>query len=916
MVSRMSRSVALVGALVAAAAAVLGGQTARVAFDRKAVEIPHQTFVLQNGLTLLVHTDHAVPVVGVNLYYAVGSRNERPGRTGFAHLFEHFFFNGSQHHPGGFREAMDDLGANNRNGTTSQDRTNFFEDVPTSALERTLFLEADRLGFLAPQINQAMLERERGVVQNEKRQGENQPYGRVFNHIFETMYPKGHPYSWPVIGSMEDLNAASLQDVKEWYASYYGPNNVVLALAGDITAERALALVKKYFDGIPAGPPVERLEQWVPKLDAPMRDRMYDRVPQARLYRVYHAPAWRDDDIARLQLLASVLSGSRSARLDRRLVYDQELATSVNASMEMSALAGLFVITATVKDGVDADRVEREMDAVVTELLKQGPTDAELQRARSRILADFTRGAERLGGFGGRSDILAEAMTFDGRSDGYLDRLERVATSTAAQVRAAGQKWLEAPPYTLLVSPYPALQPGQSSVDRTVVPPLGDPPDVTFPKVQRATLSNGLKVMLLERHSSALVNVALAVDAGYAADSADKAGAASLALDLLDDGTTTRDTFRIADELDAIGARISTGSSLDLSFVRLQALSHALPPALAIYADVVLRPSFPPAMVELAKKRRLAQIGQEKATPTTAATRMMPGLLYGAAHGYGNPLSGSGFERTVSTLTREDLAAWHRSWFHPGSATLIVTGDTTLAAVVPELEKTFGAWKSGKAPAKRVAPVSPAAGGKVFLINRPGAPQSVILAGHVSEPGGQAEDLAIDTVMRNFGGLATSRLNRNLRLDKHWSYGTQGVLQDARGQRPLFVLAPVQTDKTKESVAEVIKELEGIAGARPIRGEEFASIMRTQTLGLPGRWATLQSLEAAAIQILNYGYPDDYFSTYANRVRGLREAELDAAARKFIRPSQIVWVIVGDLAQIEKGVRELNLGTVTVVEAS
>ena len=479
-----------------------------------------------------------------------------------------------------------------------------------------------------------------------------------------------------------------------------------------------------------------------------------------------------------------------------------------------------------------------------------------------------------------------------------------------------GQKWLEAPHYTLLVSPYPALQPGQSSLDRTIVPPLGEPPDVAFPKVQRATLSNGLKVMLLERHSSALVNVALAVDAGYAADSAEKAGAASMALDLLDDGTTTRDTFRIADELDAIGARISTGSSLDLSFVRLQALSSTLAPALAIYSDVVLRPSFPQAMVDLARKRRLAQIGQEKATPVQAATRVMPPLLYGAGHGYGNPLSGSGFERTVEAITRDDLVAWHRSWFQPGSATLIVTGDTTLAAVVPELEKAFSTWKAGKAPAKRVAPVGGATGGRVYLIDRPGAPQSVILAGHVSEPGGQPEDLAIDTVMRNFGGLATSRLNRNLRLDKHWSYGTQGVLQDARGQRPFFVLAPVQTDKTKESVAEVIKELDGIAGARPIRGEEFASIMRTQTLGLPGRWATLQSLEAAAIQIVNYGYPDDYFSTYASRVRGLREAELDAAARKFIRPSQIVWVIVGDLSQIEKGVRELNLGTVTVVDAS
>ena len=911
----MPRSLVLVASILLAAATV-AGQTARpAAFDRKALEIPHQKFVLDNGLTLLVHTDHSVPVVAVNLWYHVGSRNEKRGKTGFAHLFEHFFFNGSQHYPKGFREAMDDLGANNRNGTTSEDRTNFFEDVPTSALERTLYLEADRLGFLAAQINEAMLDRERGVVQNEKRQGENQPYGRVFDRIVERIYPASHPYSWSPIGSMEDLNAASVEDVQEWYRSYYGPNNVVLSLAGDITAERALALVKKYFQGIPPGAPVDRLEKWVPRLDANMRDQMEDRVPQARIYRVYHAPEWRNPDLQRLELFASVLSGSRSARLDRRLVYEQELATAVSADVSASELASTVVITATVKDGIDPSRVEQEMDRVVAELLKQGPTEAELQRARSRILANFVRGAERLGGFGGRSDILAQSMTFDGRPDGYLDRLERIATVPATDVRDVSRRWIDAPHYTMVVRPFPALTPGQTTLDRTVLPPLGDPPEVTFPQVQRAKLTNGLNVMLLERHATPIVNVALAVDAGYAADAAEKAGAASLALDLLDDGTTTRDTFRIADELDALGARITTASSLDLSFVRLNALARNLPASLTLFADVVLNPSFPQDMVALSIKRRLAQIAQEKANPTPAALRVLPALLYGAGHAYANPLSGSGYERTVSSITRDDLVRWHRDWFHPNNATIIVTGDTTMAALLPELERAFSAWKPGQAPAKRVQTVPATPGKRVYLIDRPGAPQSVIVAAHVSEAGGQADDLAIETVMTNFGGIATSRLNRNLRLDKHWSYGTQGVLQQARGQRPLLVVAPVQTDKTKESIVEVAKELRHIAGERPIAGEEFASIMRTQTLGLPGRWATLQALENAAIQILNYRYPDDYFSTYAGRVRAMGEPQLAAAATRFIRPSEIVWVIVGDLAQIEKGVRELKLGEVVRLDA-
>jgi zinc protease len=659
---------------------------------------------------------------------------------------------------------------------------------------------------------------------------------------------------------------------------------------------------------------VDRLERWAPALDSNVRDAMADRVPQTRIVRAWHAPAWRDADVQRLQLFADVLSGSRSARLDRRLVDETNLATSVSAQVVARELASLVIVLADVREGVDSALVEAEMEKVVSELVEQGPTQAELQRASSRILSRHVRGTERLGGFGGRSDVLAESATFDGRTDGFLERLARIATSTTADVKAASQRWLRAPHYTLQIAPAPEVRPTPTTLDRSVLPPLGDPPEVTFPPLQRATLRNGLKVLLLERHGAPLVNVALAVDAGYAADSPDTAGLASLALELLDDGTASRTAYEIEDQLDALGASISTASTLDLSLVRLQALAGSLGPALDIFADVVLRASFPEDRVRLAKTRRLAAIAQERATPVAAAQRIVPGLLFGRAHGYGLPLTGSGFERTVSPLTRDHLAAWRRAWFHPGSSTVIVTGDTTLAAIVPELERAFGGWQPGQAPQKRIASVAGPAAGRVYLVDKPGAQQSVIVAAHVSEPGGAAEDLAIETVMRNFGGMATSRLNRNLRLDKHWSYGTQGGLVGARGERPMLVIAPVQTDKTRESIVEVQKELADIAGARPIQGEEFASIMRTQTLGLPGRWATLAALESAALQILNYGYPDDYFSTYARRVRALTEADLAAAAAKVVKPQAVIWVIVGDLAQIESGVRALGLGEVTVVE--
>jgi zinc protease len=888
----------------------------RPAFARERYRIPHTVFRLDNGLRVIVHEDHSSPIVAVNLWYHVGSRNEQRGKTGFAHLFEHFFFNGSEHYPHGFREAMDDVGAANRNGTTNGDRTNFFENVPTSAIERTLYLEADRLGFLAARITKESLERERGVVKNEKRQGENQPYAKAFRQISETIYPAAHPYSWSTIGSMEDLDAASLDDVKDWYATYYGPNNCVLSLAGDITVARARELVAKYFNGIPPGPPLRRASQWVPRLERSLREEAEDRVPQTLLLRFWHAPGWNDPDAPLLELAASVLSGSKSARLDRRLVYEKNLVTQTAANLDRSEIASLFGVQAMPKPGVDAATVEREVEAVLRAFLAEGPTPAELQRAQSRLLAAFVRGTEALGGFGGRGDVLAESLTFGDDADAYLDRLERIATATPAQVKAAAARWLEAPHYTMVVRPYPALTPGQTTLNRQALPALGEPPAVSFPPLQRTTLDNGLAVILLERHATPIVNVALAVDAGYAADEPAKAGLAALALNLLDDGTTTRDGFRIVDELDGLGARLSTRSSLDLSFVRLQALPASLAPSLQIMADVVRNPVFPADLVALEKRRQIAQIGQEKANPVGAVQRIVPALLYGSSHAYSRPFTGSGEESTVETITRDDLLRWHRTWFKPNASTIIVTGDVTMARLKPALEQAFAGWARGEVPKKSIDAVARRTGGKVYLVDKPDAPQSVIVAAHVSERGGLPQDLAMETVMRNFGGMSTSRLNRNLRLDKHWSYGTSALLPAARGPRPFYVVAPVQTDKTKEAIQEVVKELRGVAGERPVTGEEFQSIMRNQTLGLPGRFETLDALERAAADIISFGYPDDYYARYAASVRALDEKALADAARLFIRPDEVLWLIVGDLKKVEAGIRELGLGEVVRLDTS
>lgn len=882
----------------------------------QALRIPHEKFVLDNGLTVLVHSDAAVPLVGVNLWYHVGSRDERRGRTGFAHLFEHFFFNGSEHYPHGFREAMDDLGANNRNGTTSNDRTNFFEDVPVSALERTLYLEADRMGWLAGNLSEEMLERERGVVKNEKRQRENQPYGRVYSRIVEMIYPYSHPYSWSPIGSMEDLDAADLDDIKDWYAAYYGPGNAVLSLAGDISAEHARELAQKYFGAIPPGPPIARLARWVPTLEADIRDSMQDRVPQQRIYRVWHAPAYGERATHELELFAGVLAGSESSALDRRLVFDTQLATDVGAFVWANEIASTFIVQMSVKPGADAAAAERELDAAIASVLDAGPGVEELARARTREVADFTRGIERLGGFGGRSDVLAESQTFLGDASAYLRRFDDFSAATPRSVGEHAREWLGRHHYTLVVEPLPERVAIPDTLDRSRLPDLAAPPEVGFPRLQRTVLPNGLKLVLIERHSAPLVDAALIVDAGYSADGAETAGIANLAQQLLLKGTTTRDAFRIADERDALGLTLGAGSTLDQSLVRMSALSASLDGAFALFADVARNPAFPSDMVEIQRKQQLAAISQQKANPTGAALRALPALLYGAGHPYAISSGGLGDERSIAAISREALMQWHAHWFRPNNATLVVAGDVTLAQLTPLVERSFGDWVRAEVPEKRIVmPTSSGARGRIHVIDRPGASQSVIVAVHLVPPAGRDDDLALETSMRNFGGMATSRLNRNLRLDKHWSYGASGYVTGARGSRQFTVLAPVQTDKTREAVAEIRKEIRGLAGERPLAGDELDSILRSQVARLPGRFETLDALVGAAIDVVNVDRDPAYYYDYASHMRALEGDDLNASTATLVKPDELTWLVIGDLARIRSGLVELGYGEIVELES-
>ncbi|MGE8280579.1 MAG: M16 family metallopeptidase [Stenotrophomonas sp.] len=932
-------TLALSAALAGVVATPLSAQ-AKPAAASAAVDIPYEEFTLPNGLRVLVHTDRKAPIIAVNLWYHVGSKDEPAGRSGFAHLFEHLMFNGSENAPGEYFTPFEAAGATDMNGTTNTDRTNYFENVPTTALDMALWMESDRMGHLLGAIDQKTLDEQRGVVQNEKRQGENQPYGQLREIVSRTMYPQGHPYHHTTIGSMNDLNEASLDDVKTWFRTWYGPNNTVLVLAGDIDLATAKEKVGKYFADIPATPTMAQPKVDVAVLAANGRTELEDKVPQVLVQRMWNVPQVGDKEADLLDLASQVLGGSASSRLDERLVHRDKLVDSVSTSNYGSQLAGSFSIRAMVKQGVDPARVEAVIDEELQRLIKDGPSAEELARAKTDYRAGFIRGIERIGGFGGKADALASCTTFTGNPACFRESLATIADASTGSVRAATAKWLGNPSHTFVVKPgerkplteeasaKPApfqLPPvdaryttSSGRVDRKLgVPQVDSFPALSFPALQHATLKNGSKLILAERHDIPVVNISYEFAGGYSSDHGGKLGTANFASQMLDEGAGDLDALSFKARAEDLGAQLEAGAALDGASATLSALSENLDPSVQLFSSMLRAPRFDAAEIERVKGQWLSGIAQEKARPQTAALRVLPPLLYGSDHPYGMPFTGTGTEASVTAIGRDDLLNYQKQWLRPEQATVIVVGDTTLAQIVPVLDRHFGDWKGeGTAPVKVDAPqVARPNAPRVFLIDQPGAVQANIYAGElmpsVKDPG------AVQLGMSNevLGGSFTSRLNMNLREDKHWSYGAYTLITSALGQRPFLGVAPVQIDKTAESVAEMQREIADYAsGKAPATQEEVTKVVDNDLRSQPGAYETADAVLGTIGGIVRYGRPDNWVQVRNAQVAAFTPAQAKAAASG-IDANALTWVIVGDLSKIEAPVRALKLGQVTVIDA-
>ena len=921
----------------------------------KAVNIPHEAFTLPNGLRVIVHEDRKAPVVAVSVWYRVGSKHEPKGKTGFAHLFEHLMFNGSENAPQDFFEPLQQVGATDFNGTTWLDRTNYFQTVPTGALDLALFLESDRMGHLLGAVTQEKLDNQRGVVQNEKRQGDNQPFGLFFYDVQENLFPKGHPYHHSTIGSMADLNSAAMTDVHKWFTDNYGPNNAVLVLAGDIDVATAKAQVTKWFGDIPRGPDIAVVNGGVPTLPAPLAKVSKDQIPTTRIHRMWTYGGLNEKDSVDMQLAASVLGGLSSSRLDNKLVRSEAIAVGVSAFTLPFEDASIFLVQADVKPGVDPAHVAKRLDEEIAAFMAGGPTADELQRASASFLGGAIGGLESVGGFSGKAVALAEGALYSNNPGYYKVELERMAAATPASVTAAMNKWLSRPVFALTYEPGertaggenrggaaapatvadakanlaapeyysdPALGGEEMSalaqVDRSTFPPVGDLKGLDFPDVERAKLKNGMEVVFARRAAVPTVNIAVSFDAGYAADPKDALGIQSLMLSLMAEGTTSLDSTALAEAQERLGARISGNAGSDETVFSLFALKPNLAASIDLLADYVRNPAFDAKELERIKATQLTRLTAETNNPNALAARTIAPLLFGKAHPYGIPPSGLGEAAAVKAASRDILASFHGAWLRPDNGRIFVVGDTSLKEVVKLLDKSFGKWKAPATakPAKDFSAPIPAPQPRIVLIDRPKAPQSVIVAGKVLGAKGTDSLEVLRAGNEIFGGSFLSRFNTNLRETKGWSYGVRSQISTNRDRLAFLAAAPVQADRTGDSIRELQNDLRSFLGTKGVTAEELTRMANGNVRELPGSFETSGDVLGALQNNARFGRPDDYYEKLADVYRGMTAAQIDAAARTALSVDDLVYVVIGDAATVKPQLDALGLPVEVVAPAA
>jgi zinc protease len=899
------------------------------------LEVPQlkfEKYKLENGLEVILSEDHRLPMVAVNLWYHVGPANELPGRTGFAHLFEHMMFEGSRHVPGSAHfHFLEAAGASDINGTTDFDRTNYFETLPSNQLELALWLESDRMGYLPDKLDQANLANQQDVVRNERRQSvENAPYGVVEEGLFHQLFPKEHPYYGEVIGSHLDIQSAKLEDVRNFFKLYYAPNNASLAIVGDFNSEKARELVEKYFGPLKRGQDVPKIRAHTPPITSERHAVFQDNVQLPRVYMGWlTSPIFKPGD-AEADLAATILGGGKSSRLYKKLVYEKQIAQDVAVNQQSLILGSVFEVQATAKSGVKPEDLEKAINAELDVFRKGGPTAAEVARARNVIESRIIAGLETLGGFGGVADRLNSYNHYLGTPDFLAADIGRYENATSESIRAfaegqlignqravvygvPGKQDLGAEVTTPKAPEKDPLKNNGEPVNqdaewRKEAPKPGPASALHLPVPEKFQLSNGLTVLYSERPGLPLVAANLVLHAGSGANPVDRPGLASMTARMLQQGTATRSALQIADRAADLGATLNSGAGADTTGISTRSLSRSFPDALELLADVALHPSFPQAEIERVRSERLTGIVQEKDEPFALATRVLTAALYGSRHTYGYPDSGT--TESIKTISRDDLEHFWQQNYFPDDAALVVTGNIKLAALKPLLEKQFSAWKQGRPTARAMS--SPATtDAKLILVDRPGAPQTTLVCFSMGLARSTPDYAPVEVMNTDLGGLFSSRINMNLREAHGYTYGAGSAFVYHRAPGPFLVFSDVRTDVTAPATSEIFNELRRMRDTQ-LTPAELVLSKDSIARSLPGRFERGTDAAASFAELFTFDLPLDFYSTLPERINGVTSEQAQSMAQKYIQPEKMIVLAVGDRAKIEEDMKKLNLGKVEI----
>lgn len=854
------------------------------------ISFPTHIFTLDNGLTVIVAENRDVPLVSYQLIYQVGSKDEPAGMTGFAHLFEHLMFEGSEHAPGSFLEKMTRAGATNLNAYTSTDRTTYHATLPTGSLDYALFMESDRMGHFCDSISQSSLDQQRRVVLNEKLETESGPYGKLYEFKSRGCFPAEHPYAHTVIGEKADLVAATLEDVQRWFRKYYTPSNAVLALCGDIDLATAREKVSHWFGDIPPGQPLTRPESWIADITPQRRDRYQASVASGTLLLVWNIPAAGNPDTTLLSLAADYLAAGLSSVLVKNLVYVRKMASSVQAEVADGVLCSQFIISATVAEGQTLPALEQGLLDELRAFLAQPCDGQRLREVKNDALNLFRDSYKTSAQI---AALLSVSQVTMGHADAFHQQLSQLDDASPDDLHQAARRWLTRQHYTLQIDPFSAKKDEAATAALRTPPPTIQPPvPLVLPQAQHARLDNGIRLVLLERH----VQNDIYLDLLLPAVSLERPGQHQLLSELLNQaGAGERDAFAFSQACRELGCRMGLRRRLRHLSLLLACRSPQLPASLALLSDRLASSVLLEADFERQRAIQLDALTEQQQVASALIDRVLPGLIYPAGHPCRVPGGPEGTHAGLTQTTFDELMAAIPQLLNIQDATLIVTGDTTLEELLPLLNASVGQLV-GLSRDNVVIPQAEPPQPQVWLLDIPGAEQTAIAAASLLPGVSGTDEAGFELLNAVFASGFTSRINLNLREDKNWTYGAKGRLINDYQQRAHYVLTEVQADRTGDAIREILAEYRALIGDRPVTVDELEEVRRTSLLGFSSSAESLPGLNNMISWLARSQLPDDFWQTHQQRIGEITLQQINDLAQQLFSSERLIWVIAGDIS--------------------